>query len=79
MSDWPSYHCQRCGACIGWLGRFFDDPLWWLFGPGGTIHRCGLARLPRIRVDHHRRLVFIPEGYAAAREESYFLPGDCCE
>lgn len=21
---YASYECQRCGACIGWLGRFFD-------------------------------------------------------
>ncbi len=64
----PAYYCQRCGECIGYVGRLIDDPLYWLFGGKGTLHMCGLPRLPRIRVDHDKRLVFIPDGYAAARE-----------
>jgi hypothetical protein len=29
MSErYPSYCCQECGDCIGWLGRFFQ----WLLG-----------------------------------------------
>lgn len=32
-ATYASYECQRCGANIGWIGRFFD----WVFGDN---HNC---------------------------------------
>lgn len=34
MRDYPSYCCQHCGECIGWLGRIFQ-------AIGFRLHKCG--------------------------------------
>ena len=34
-SKYPSYCCQDCGECIGWLGRFVE----WIYC-GLIKHKC---------------------------------------
>lgn len=34
-SKYPSYCCQDCGECIGWLGRFVE----WIYC-GLVKHKC---------------------------------------
>ena len=35
---YPSYCCQQCGACIGWVGRAIDAITRPLFG--FVLHKC---------------------------------------
>lgn len=34
-NKYPSYYCQKCGKCIGWLGRFIE----WIYC-GLINHKC---------------------------------------
>ena len=34
-NKYPSYCCQKCGKCIGWLGRFIE----WIYC-GLINHKC---------------------------------------
>jgi hypothetical protein len=34
-NKYPSYCCQKCGKCIGWLGRFIE----WIYC-GLISHKC---------------------------------------
>ena len=35
MEKHPNYCCQKCGECIGWLGRFIE----WIYC-GFLKHKC---------------------------------------
>lgn len=39
-SKYPSHCCQKCGKCIGWIGRFIE----WIYG-GLIKHECENKKL----------------------------------
>jgi len=60
LSPKPSYCCQRCGECIGWMGRFFDFL-------GLFPHKCqALKKLAAMLSPANRRKFLALFGKAAA-------------
>ena len=60
MKKYPSYCCQRCGSCIGYLGKIVEFIYYKIFRLKMFKHKC---ELDPVIFDPEFGYVMVPNGY----------------